>query len=493
MRDKTSNTNRQGLPSCPLRSHSLRLADVLDGEQNTLLDWQEEPLLEQLRAHVPGCLTCTAALAQARRMRALQRRVLHDVLVDAEQRVPSTQVRILYAIRDTHQTVHSRSVVEREIPAHDAAPLPAIARSRQRARMPWRTIFSLVAVLVIVFASLAIFGYFSQPKPFAHPLAAPPALTSSNRWSSVVMTSIQDGKATISLFDPQVDRSVVLVAAQDPTTLLTPVEVSHDGTKLLYRMFDGKQTAYYLRSLTATTSLFTVAGDESHAVWSTDDRYVFVSTAQGIVQIDVRNRTVSRLSSVASGVLYLQYYRDGYLYYLDTQDGATGVLKRLDVAHGKVQPVTTACASGKSFWLSPAGAQVYYVCEQEQNGLFVVNSDGTNAHVLRPQSGPLIGYAADASPLVLAYTGGKYQVARLGADESQDQAILDDVVPGGGLIPSGAITVAPFGYTLVARGVYDDHEAIWYGDLTSGQKHQALTIEKGTLVGLYGWSRIQVP
>jgi hypothetical protein len=258
-------------------------------------------------------------------------------------------------------------------------------------------------------------------------------------------------------------------------------------------MFDGKQTIYYLRSLTATTSLLTVAGDESHAVWSTDDRYVFVSTAQGIAQIDVQNRTVYHIPSAQSGVLDLQYYRDGYLYYLDTQDGATGVLSRLDITHSKVQLVTNACASGKSFWLSPAGSQVYYVCEQEQNGLFVVNSDGTNAHVLRPQAGPMIGYAADSSPLLLAYTGGKYQVAKLGADESQDQAVLDDVVPGGGLIPSGAIAVAPFGYTLVARGVYEDHEAIWYGDLTSGLKHQAMKIDRGMQVGLYGWSRMQVP
>jgi DNA-binding beta-propeller fold protein YncE len=257
-------------------------------------------------------------------------------------------------------------------------------------------------------------------------------------------------------------------------------------------VFDGEQTTYYLRSLTATTSLFTVPDNESDAVWSTDDHYVFISTTQGIAQIDVQNRKVYHILS-ASGAKYLQYYRDGYLYYLNSQDGATGVLNRIDIAHGRVQPVTSACASGKSFWLNPVGTQVYYVCEQEQDGLFVVNSDGTNAHVLRTQAGPIIGYAADAAPLVLAYTSGKYRVAKLGADQSQDQAILDDVVPGGGLIPSGAIAVAPFGYTLVARGVYDDHEAIWYGDLTSGQKHQAMKIEKGTQVRLYGWSRMQVP
>ncbi len=48
MRDKTSDTHRQDMPPCSLRSHCLRLADVLDGEQKALVDWQEEPLLKQL-------------------------------------------------------------------------------------------------------------------------------------------------------------------------------------------------------------------------------------------------------------------------------------------------------------------------------------------------------------------------------------------------------------------------------------------------------------
>jgi hypothetical protein len=492
MRDKTSDTYRQDMPPCPLRSHCLRLADVLDGEQKALVDWQEEPLLKQLWEHVPNCPTCTEALKQIRQARALQRRMLQEVLVDGERQTPSMQVQILQAVRSTQQIARSPNSVREELPAPYEAPFAKITPARRRFRVSWRAVFSLVAALVVVFASLGIFGYFSHPKSSMHLLSAPVALATSSRWSSVVMTSIGDGDETISLFDPQANRSVTLVTVQDSESLLTPLEVSHNGANLLYSVFDGDQTTYYLRSLTGTTSLFTTSDEEGHAVWSTDDRYVFVSTEQGIVQIDVQNKKVYHIPS-ATGVKYLQYYRDGYLYYINGQDGATGVLNRVDITHGKVQPVTNACASGKSFWLSPVGTQVYYVCEEEQNGLFVVNSDGTQSHVVRSQSGPIIGSAADAAPLVLAYTAGKYQVAKLGANKSQDQALLNDVVPGGGLIPSGAVTVAPFGYTLVARGVYDDHEAIWYGDLTSGLKHQAMKIEKGTQVGLYGWSRMQVP
>ena len=87
MRDKTSDTHRQDMPPCSLRSHCLRLADVLDGEQKALVDWQEEPLLKQLWEHVPNCPTCTEALEQARQTRLLQRRMLQEVLIDGEQRL----------------------------------------------------------------------------------------------------------------------------------------------------------------------------------------------------------------------------------------------------------------------------------------------------------------------------------------------------------------------------------------------------------------------
>jgi hypothetical protein len=273
---------------------------------------------------------------------------------------------------------------------------------------------------------------------------------------------------------------------------MTPAEVSHNGTKLLYSIFDGKQTTYYLRSLTMTTLLVRISGNKSRAVWSTDDRYVFVSTSQGIERIDVQSKEEDRILP-AFTFIDLQYYRDGYLYYIESQDGLTGILNRVDIAHGNMQAVTGSCTNGRSFWQSPGGIPIYYVCEQPQSGLFVVNNDGTNPHLLRAQSEPMVGYAADGSPLILASTGAKYQIVKLGTEEQQDQVMLDDVVPGGSIISPRDMAVAPFGYTLVARAVYDGYEAIWYGDLTSGQKHLSMKVEKGTQVGFYGWSRMLVP
>ncbi len=515
MRDKIPVTHMQDLPPCPLSVHCLRLVDVLDwyhehdeehwGQLPVVEDWHEEQLIAQLRTHVPTCPTCKATLVQARRMRSFQRRMLHETLAQGEQQVPSTTAQILRAMQSEPRAAHKQSVVPQQQHAFYDALVPSSGGSLQkqpheeplmkRPRVLFRTLCSLVAAAAIILASLSIFGHFIWFKPTSDHLAASFSLASSSRWSSVVMTSIQDGNQTISLYDPQTSKNVVLAVSSNHSSSpesMTPAGVSHDGTKLLYSIFDGKQTTYYLRSLTTTTMLFTVTSNKSYAVWSADDRYVFVSTLQGIEEIDIQSKAVHRILP-ALGFVNLQYYRDGYLYYIESQDSSIGILNRVDIAHGHVQPVTGACSSGKSFWQSPGGVLVYYVCEQAQNGLFVVNSDGTNTHLLRAQAGPMIGYAADGSSLILAYTARKYQIVKLGADESQDQAILDDIVPGGGIIPPGDVAVAPFGYTLVARAIYDDYEAIWYGDLTSGKKHLAMKVDKGTHVGFYGWSRMQVP
>lgn len=513
MRDKTPDIHMQNLPPCSLSVHCQQLVDMLDSyhesskvhwDQGPLtVNWHEEQLIEQLHRHVPTCPTCQATLEQARQVRSFQRKVLHEVLTEGEQLVPSTTEQILRAVQREQQVSHKKTAwsEDQRISHEMPAPLPGEAlqslqeHSReQRPRMLFRTLCSLVAA-VIILASLSIFGRFIWSKPVANHTAASFPLTSSSRWSSVVMTSIQNGNQTISLYDPQTGKSVVLAATTNRSSSsvsMTPTGVSHDGTKLLYSSFDGKQTTYYLRSLASTTPLFTFRGNESHAVWSSDDRYVFVGTPQGIEEIDVQSRAVSHILP-ALALANLQYYRDGYLYYIESQDGVTGVLKRVDIAHGNVQSVTGTCANGSSFWQSPAGIPVYYVCVQAQNGLFVVNSDGTNPHLLRAQAGPMVGYAADGSPLTLVDAAGKYQVVKLGANEQQDHVILDDVVPGGSIIAPGDLAVAPFGYTLVARAIYDDYEAIWYGDLTSGKKHLAMKVGKGTLVEFYGWSRILVP
>jgi hypothetical protein len=503
MKDKISESHRQDLPPCPFSAHCLRLVDALDGYHvDGEEDQHETQFIEQLRVHVLVCPICRAALEEARHLRAHQRQVLREMLAEGEQQVPSTTAQILLALKKEQQRSHA--YMHSDAPDESSVQLTAGLQGKSQSRSIlqkrhstkrtlWRTAYSLVAaVIVILLASAGVFGYFARTKPESAHVASSASLTVSSRWSSVVMTSVQDGDTMISLYDPQRNKSVVLAASNNRSSSLTSAEVSHDGTRVLYSSFDGKKTIYYLRTLTATIPLYMVSGNKSQATWSTDDRYVFVSAAQGIEQIDVKSKAVQRILP-ETGFVKLQDYRDGYLYYVNSQDNATGVLNRADIVHGNVQPVTTDCTNGKSFWLSPSGGQVYYVCEEKQNGLFVVNSDGTNAHVLRTQAGSMIGYAADESPLTLVYTGGKYQVVKLADDESQDQPVLDNVVPDGGIIPPGAVAVAPFGYTLVARAIYDNYEAIWYGDLTSGKKQQAMKVEKGSQVGFYGWSRMQVP
>jgi hypothetical protein len=514
MRDKDPVTHMHDLPPCSFSVHCQRFVDGLDdyhasSEEHwdqllTSENQHEEQLIAQLREHVPACPTCKSALEQARRERAFQRKGLREVLTQGEQQVPSTTAQILQAIQHERQATRQQSAdFARPQLSHEAPSLVPLGSQRSRQQLPeekrsrklFRTVCSLAAAAAIILASLGIFAHFVwlQPASSDH-LAASPVLASSSRWSSVVMSSIHNGNQTISLYDPQTDKSVVLAAlnSHSLSVSVTPAGISHNGTKLLYSVFDGKQTTYYLRSLTTTTPLFTVSGSKSRVVWSTDDRYIFVSTPQGIERIDVQSKAAEHILPALAFII-LQYYRDGYLYYIGSQDGSTGILNRVDIVHGNVQAVTGACVNGSSFWQSPGGVPVYYVCEQPQNGLFVVNNDGTNLHLLRAQTGPMVGYAADGSPLILASTAEKYQVVKLGADEQQDRVVLDDVVPGGSIVSPADMAVAPFGYTLVARAVYDDYEAIWYGDLTNGQKHLSMKVEKGTLVGFYGWSRMLVP
>src|SRR5450755_3197798 len=97
------------LPPCPLSKHYLHYLDLLDSpyflqQQQFLMEERAYDLrmVERLRDHVPTCATCTATVRQARWLRSQQRSALSDVLMENEQKVPSTVGAILEAV---HQEV----------------------------------------------------------------------------------------------------------------------------------------------------------------------------------------------------------------------------------------------------------------------------------------------------------------------------------------------------------------------------------------------------
>jgi hypothetical protein len=100
----------QHLSYCSFSKYCMHFLDELDtlyflpqkglfisSEQAPYLD--DPQLLEQLRAHLPTCSICTAAVTHARRISVRQRSLLRKMLGENERVVPSTSARIMKAVR----------------------------------------------------------------------------------------------------------------------------------------------------------------------------------------------------------------------------------------------------------------------------------------------------------------------------------------------------------------------------------------------------------
>jgi hypothetical protein len=294
--------------------------------------------------------------------------------------------------------------------------------------------------------------------------------------------------------DPASGDSVTLASGLAPDNADLD-SISHDGYHLLYRIYNAQQTktTYTFQPQTqGGKALYILPGKGGHTVWSTDDRYVFISAPQGVEQVDARSGALVREILPSTPSPDIRFYYGGYLYYFVPKNGVMGILNRVNIAGGAAKSVTT-CPTGGGFWLSPSGKTIYYTCGS-QNALYAVNTDGSNMHLLCNNTGWLIGYAADNSLLTLKNVGARYQVVKLGATPAQDRVLLDNLAPGAAYIAQDSVAVAPYGRVLVARAMYaDGHEELWYGDLTSGRQSR-LTIPAGAkLLALKGWDRLQVP
>jgi hypothetical protein len=513
MKDRPPNIHRDQLPPCSLSASCLRLVDELDenaisrGEGiGTLREEKVEPLVARLRLHIPTCLTCRAALAQARRMRAQQRSALRELLDEGEESVPSMATSIMHAVN--REPLKERGGLAGTHRQEQMVPVSIKAwkhpeqkvRPVNRLRAGVNAVLSLVAVAVIIIASFALFGHMrGQRSSTADLLTDPsPLLRPTEGWSSVAMTTIAQDKETINLLDPVSGKIAPLVTGPYTDQQRAGAAwqaISHDGQRLLFSSYDGVKTIYYLHVLSTREKevLYTVSGKGGPTVWSTDDRYVFISTAQGVARVDLPGKqTRLLLSSLHSPDL--RFYYGGYLYYVESQDGVWGTLKRADVEHGLIQTVTSECPRARNFWLSPGGLHIYYDC-QSQAGLFAVKSDGSEVSLVRETAWPLIGYAADGSLLTLRVANSKYQVIKQGIEEGQDQILLDNLAPQGGVVLADHVQVAPYGHALVADVVVaDGYHEIWYGDLTTGKKQRILRtkLDAKAQLSLHGWTRIQV-
>lgn len=511
MKEETPATRHSDDPPCSLSAHCARLLDDLDtgetrddaplfGEDN-----EDRRLLEQLRTHVPTCSLCTATLAQERGIRLRQRQMLRQVLAESERAVPSTTARILQALRREEQELQSvpagsnGHVAPEEIGVLSRPPLPG--RPKQRGTL-LRNALALVAVLAVILGSMSLFsrmlplrlatGSASSGVAGVRKTTRIPFLFAST-WSSVVMATLHNGQKLITSTDPISGKSAMLASSLYPMD--TAIDgVSHDGYKVLYRVFDGSRTRYYIRPSNRDDALYTLDGKGSQAIWSTDDHYIFISTPEGVEKVDVNSRSAMLALSMFQAP-YLRFYRDGYLYFVQEKSNAT-VLSRVNLADGNVVPLTLGvCALSYGFWLSPGGTTVYYRCKGHPD-LYAVASNGTHARSLRLHSGDAIGYAGQGALLTLLKAGTTYQVMQLGSDAQHDQVVFPDVAPGAALITADDVAVMPYGRSLVALAHYADGSSkIWYDDLVANTQHTVVTYrdaQSAASVQFGGWSKLQV-
>lgn len=520
MKDDVQDAHRRdGLPPCPMSSQCLRFIVELSGrvpqDGLTLEDMQDAQLLDQLRVHVPTCPTCTTTVTIANKTLTQQHRALRALLDEGEQKIPSTTVHIRAAIRQEQRTSGGATLHSSEAAA--VVPLPQVHEiETPRPKRPRSTLYSALALTAVAAMLVASFGLLSYILPLRSsrnsassgavmnsptPVMKAPQHTprTTSTWSAVIMTYKIDANTVIANYDPISGKYTTLTSSPYVDTLVDGV--SHDGQKVLYSVYDGLKTAYYLYPQFTTEPIFTTPDKSRSAIWSTDDHSLFISTAKGIVSVDVQTHSVKMLFPTLVAVKLLNYRDNGYLYFVKGYKGqayaAEGTFYRVNTVHGDMQQITP-CEHGTNFWLSPGEITVYYNClNQDASLLYAVKSDGTNLHVFRSDASKVIGYVEDGSPLTLVNASGTYQVVQRDLKSARDTVVLKDVAPGAATVTADAIAVAPYGYTLIAKGMYGSNgattdERLWYGDLVTG-KSQAFALPQGaSTANAIGWDKLQV-
>ena len=448
------------------------------------------------------------------------RQIFRSILDEGEQKVPSTTPNIMASLRQEQQKTQQHIV---DVPS-STTPVPATFSSVEtplpkRRRNSLYSVFAFTAVAAVLVASFGLCGFILR-----HPISTSSgSSTSSNAassgngpvdaitrypstvhattetWSAVIITYQLNGATFIANYDPATSISTPLISSLDVS--MTVNGVSHDGHEILYSVYDGFKTSYYIYPQATKTPIFTTSDRSRSAIWSADDRFLFISTAQGIMSIDAQTYTTKVVFPVLMNVTLLNYREDGYLYFVrgnTEQPYATdGTFNRINTAQEKSQQITP-CVRGTNFWLSPSGVTVYYNCPASSaNTLYAVNSDGTNSRVFRSYSGAIIGYAKDGSPLTLENSNGKYQVVRKDVNVQQDTVLVKDVAPQTTSVTKENIAVAPYGQTLVAKATYSNsaqtsQEQFWYCNLTTGSSRTFSLPRGASSSQVIGWDKLKV-
>jgi len=447
------------------------------------------------------------------------RRALRAILDEGEQKVPSTTANIMAAIRREQQT--TQKVVADAVHDVHATPSPVpFPRVREietpRPKRSRRTLYNALALTAVAAVLVASFGLLSFIAP--HNSASmstggassgnsanamtkyPPFIPSTTAtWSAVIITYKMNGNTLIANYNPVAATSMILASLPGTNTIV--YGVSHIGQELLYSVYDGFKTSYYIYPQATTDAIFTTPDKSQSAIWSTDDRTLFISTTKGVMSVNVQTHATKLLFPTLTSITLTNVRNDGYLYFIKGNTGQAyateGTFNRINIAQGNSQQITP-CVRGTNFWLSPSGVTVYYNCrDQNTDLLYAVKSNGTNPYIFRSNGGNVLGYTGDGSPLTLVSANGKYQVVQRAIKSAQDTVLIQDVVPQATTIAADDVAVAPLGYILVAKGTYSNNgnvieERFWYSDLATGRSHAFALPQGASTAQAIGWDRLQV-
>ncbi|MEO8972245.1 MAG: hypothetical protein ABI406_11680 [Ktedonobacteraceae bacterium] len=480
------------------------------------------------------------------------RSALKDVLAASEKLVPPTTGIILAAIRQEQpsQRVDTSSVDAQEqelepgsfVPPVHSPPQTARLSSR-RTRVIWQNIAAIAAVIVIILASVGLFSHrffvpttgtsgtptsHKTPAQTAQPLLSPTAIPSSSSAPSPTAGSPSTSTPAATAVPFEGWNRVALVTPglmlanlnylTDCCTTLDSVTlpsgtifdgVSQDGQNVMYHTVNNGTTVYYtLLSARKNVAIYTFKGNGGNAIWL-NSTYALITTFSSVIAVNVQSGIASTyLPSLMAS--HLNFFRMPYLFFNGGADRTTDALYRIDINTGAVQQITFG-STGAIFWLSPDGTTVYFantVGPTGNPGIYAVNSDGTNMHLLRQYpSGTPIGYAADSySLMIMRVENGAFQVLKLGATAQLDQVVLNNAAPGATALCTttsagtnpicGAnFALAPYGHALVVQGLYPDGTyKVWSNDLTTGKQMVVPSLSGiNSPVQLIGWDKIPTP
>ncbi len=539
------------LPPCSFSPQCLRLIDDLDLPPTVpaqrglayIEDLQDERQLRRLRSHVHGCPTCSALLLEARRMRTQQRKMLYHFMLANERQVPATSGAIFEAIRREKRADEAQEALKTDLPARESraskqvsveseasllAPIPLYPRPAHPRQLV-RNMLTLATVAAVILAAVGLLNRFiaqpggannptsntSQPGQSPQPGSNAPA----DDWNSVVIGLTVLSAAgmvqglTFANYDPSSGNMTTLLTTTQTLLSVSTDGVSNDGLSFAYESTTTDEQKVY-STLTTTAGVkvhpfYRVSAKQGgNAIWM-DTTHLLVQSLEGqmVWEMDATTGALQHTWSLQTG--RLSFYHQPFLYFTQVESLNTSALYRADLsqAHPTPQRVTEPLP-GTRFWLSTDGSTVFYARRGSASvqGIYAVDSDGSNLRLLRKGSGIPIGYTADHALMVLDEVSSKFQVLKLGTTSSATaQVIMADAAPGAvslcplpdlvGVIKvcDQNITLAPNGHGLLLSALSaNGTSSLVYDNLDAGTSQVVRNLPAGTSVQLPGWSKISL-